>query len=166
MADYKLEYDNEASGPFTEGEVLTFGGGGTAELVLLYDNGAVGEMYVAMISGSVPANDETITGGTSSATADVDGTPFLSRFPVKIRDDISYTSSTQAIRWTGPNLGTTHSFLYDNEASGPFTLNETLTFGNGSTAELIQLTDNGTTGEMFVRMIDVDLPSDNDTITG
>lgn len=168
MTDYKLDYDNESGGPFAEGEILTFGGGGTAELVLLYDNGTTGEMYIAMISGSAPANDETITGGTSSATADTDGTPFLARFPLKIRDDITYTSSSGNIRPSGtiPALGTTHSMDYDNESGGPFTVNEILTFGNGSTAELIALTDNGTTGELFVRMIDVALPSDNDTVTG
>lgn len=163
--DYKLNYDNEASGPFSEGEVLTFGGGGTAELVQLYDNGTVGEMYVAMISGAVPANDETITGGTSAATANVDGTPFLSRFPVKIREDISKNSSDD-IRWTGPALGTTHSCKYDNEAVSNFAANEIITFGNGSTAEVISVTDNGLNGELFFRMIDVDLPADNDTITG
>lgn len=165
MTDIKLDYDGEASGPFTEGENITFGGGGVAELVLLYDNGSEGEMYAKMISGSVPADDETITGGTSSATANVNGAPFTSRFPVKIRDDISKNASDD-IRWTGPNLGTTHSMKYDAESGGPFTLNERLTFGNGSTAELIQLTDNGTTGELFVRMISIALPSDNDSITG
>lgn len=166
MTDYKIDYDNESSGPFSEGELLTFGGGGTAELVMLYDNGTTGEMYVSLISGSAPANNESITGGTSSATADTNGTPFESRFPVKIRDDISYTVSNGNIRKTGLTLGTTHSCKYDNESGGPFTVNEILTFGNGSTGELISLTDNGSTGELFVRMIDVSLPSDNDSITG
>jgi hypothetical protein len=161
MADYKLNYDNEATGPFTEGELLTFGGGGTAELVMLYDNGATGEMYIAMVSGAVPINNDTITGAT--ATADVNGTPFLSRFPVKIRTDIAKNASDD-ITWTGPALGTTHSCKYDNEATGPFVVGETLTFGNGSTAELIALIDNGADGELFFRMISVALPVDNDTI--
>lgn len=165
MSDYKLDYDGESGGPFVEGELLTFTGGEVAELVLLYDNGAEGEMYISLISGSVPADNDTITGGTSGATAAVNGTPFLSRFPVKIRDDISYNAS-QDIRWTGPAIGTTHSCLYDGEASGPFTVGEILTFSGGSTAELIALTDNGTDGELFFRMIDVDLPVDNETITG
>lgn len=166
MADYKINYDTEASGPFAEGETLTFGGGGaTAELVILYDNGTTGEMYVAMITGSPPADNATITGGTSSATALVNGTPFLSRFPVKIRDDISKNASND-IRWTGPALGATHSCKYDGESGGPFTVNEILTFGNGSTGELIALTDSGTTGELFIRMIGVALPADNATITG
>jgi hypothetical protein len=165
MADYKLNYDNEAVSNFTEGETLTFGGGGTAELVMLYDNGSVGEMYLSMISGSVPADNESITGGTSTATADVNGTPFLSRFPVKIRADISKNASDD-IRWTGAAVGTTHSCKYDAEAVSNFTVGELLTFGNGSTAELIALTDAGTTGEIFFRMISVNLPVDNDTITG
>lgn len=70
-----FQYDNEALGPFTDGETLTFGGGGTATLLELRDDGTTGWMRVRMLTGSVPANDETITGGTSSATADVNGTP-------------------------------------------------------------------------------------------
>ncbi|HMA79064.1 MAG TPA: hypothetical protein VKP88_08145 [Candidatus Paceibacterota bacterium] len=173
MVDYKIDYDGESGGPFTEGELLTFGGGGVAELVMLYDNGTTGEMYVSLISGSVPADDETITGGTSSATADVNDAPFVSRFPVKVRDDWSINASDD-VRWTGPALGTTHSCKYDNESGGPFTVGEILSFGDGQTGELIALTDDGTTGELFIRMISgsfdsnggLILPADNATITG
>lgn len=167
MTDYIFNYDTEASGPFTEGENVTFSGGAVGELITLQDAGTTGRMYVSIISGSVPVNNETITGGTSAATAAVDGTPWLSGFPFKIRGDISIAANYDT-RWTGPNLGATHSCKYDTEASGPFVLNEILTFGNGATAELIQLTDNGTDGELFFRMLsDITLrPSDNDTITG
>lgn len=167
MNDYKLDYDTEAGGPFVEGELLTFQGGGIGELVLLYDNGLVGEMYFSLISGSIPAAAESITGGTSTATANVAVTAFASRFPLKIRDDIEYASATGNIRLNAgaPALGTTHSAKYDAEATGPFVNGEILTFGNGSTAELIEFTDAGLTGELFFRMIDVELPADNDTIT-
>ena len=74
---YLLQYDNEASGPFTDGETLTFGGGGTATLRILTDDGSTGSMLFVMVSGNVPADGETITGGTSSATADVDGDPII-----------------------------------------------------------------------------------------
>lgn len=74
-ASHTLNYDNEASGPFTVGETLTFGGAGTAELLALDDNGLTGSMVIRMISGSTPADNESISGGTSSATADVDGAP-------------------------------------------------------------------------------------------
>jgi hypothetical protein len=172
MVDYKIDYDGESGGPFTEGETLTWSGG-SAELVMLYDAGTTGEMYVSLISGSAPADNTTITGGTSSATASVNGTPFVSRFPVKVRGDWSINASDD-IRWTGPALGTTHSCKYDAESGGPFTVGEILTFGDGQTAELIALTDDGTTGELFVRMISgsfdstgaLILPDDNATITG
>lgn len=74
-ATWEFAYDNEASGPFVEDETLTFGGGGTATLVDLTDNGTTGTMSVRMISGDAPVDDDTIAGGTSNATADVDGDP-------------------------------------------------------------------------------------------
>lgn len=165
MADYKLNYDTEASGPFTEGSTITLSGAGsgTCELVILYDNGTEGEMYVSEITACTFADNAVLTSGATTAAQA--GAAFLSRFPVKIRDDTSYTSSTGAIRWTGPNLGATHSCKFDGQTVN-FVLNEILTFGNGSTAELIQQTDNVATGEIFFRMIDVELPSDNDTISG
>ena len=73
--DLTIAYDGEASGPFTEGETLTFGGGGTALLLALDDNGTDGNLYCQRLTGDAPADNETITGGTSSATADVNGTP-------------------------------------------------------------------------------------------
>lgn len=71
---YVFAYDAEAGGPFTDGETLTFSGGGTAKLLELVDNGTTGYMTVRMLTGSVPVDDETITGGGSSATAAVNGT--------------------------------------------------------------------------------------------
>lgn len=70
---YRFEYDGEASGPFTDGETLNFGGGGTAKLLKLTDEGATGRMLVRMLTGAVPTNDESITGQSSGATAAVNG---------------------------------------------------------------------------------------------
>lgn len=161
---YKLDYDAEASGPFTEGEQLTFSGGAIGELVILRDEGAVGSMYYNIISGTPPANDETITGGSSSATAAVDGTPFVSRFPLFVRDDTSKTAAGD-IRWTGGTLGATHSCKYDNEGTGPFVVGDVLTFAGGATAELIELTDNGGDGILYFRLIGFLVPLDNEAIT-
>lgn len=74
---FRLNYDGEASGPFTEGETLTFTSpAGTAVLAQLIDRGTTGEMYIGpMLTGSTPADNSTITGGTSGATATVNGTP-------------------------------------------------------------------------------------------
>ncbi len=73
---YRFQFDTEASGPFTIGETLTFTTpAGTARLAELYDNGTTGFMYIGeMLSGTVPTDNSGITGGTSSATALVNGT--------------------------------------------------------------------------------------------
>ena len=70
---YRFAYDNEATGPFTVGELLTFGTpAGTAYLADLYDLGDYGVMYIGpMQSGVAPQDDSTISGAT--ATADVNG---------------------------------------------------------------------------------------------
>lgn len=70
---HSLSYDNEAVANFSEGEILTFGGGSTATLVSLTDNGTDGVMEIELLTGSAPLDNETIVGGTSTATADVDG---------------------------------------------------------------------------------------------
>lgn len=74
---YKINYDNEASGPFIPGEPLTFTSpAGTAKLSALFDFGTTGIMIISEpTSGSVPTDNSTITGGTSAATADVNGEP-------------------------------------------------------------------------------------------
>lgn len=161
---YKLNYDTEASGPFTEGEKINFSGGGVGELIILRDNGLVGSMYYHLLSGTAPASAETITGVSSSATAVVDGTPFSSRFPLYIRDDTSI-SAISDVRWTGPALGTTHSCKYDNEASGPFIVGDLLEFSGGATGTLTVLTDDGTTGVLYFRLIGYLVPLDNENIT-
>ncbi len=72
---YRFQYDAESGGPFTIGETLTFTSpSGTARLAELYDNGTTGFMSIGqMLTGSVPTDNSTITGGTSSATAAVNG---------------------------------------------------------------------------------------------
>lgn len=72
-------YDNELLGPFTEGEYVEFGtSGAVGKLVYLKDNGVTGIMVVMIEPGSgVVINDEQVTGLTSAATCDVDGTTLL-----------------------------------------------------------------------------------------
>jgi hypothetical protein len=65
--------------------------------------------------------------------------------------------------------GITHQWAYDGEASGPFTEDETLSWGTGATAGtaiLIALKDDGTTGTMWIQLLTGVIPSDNMTITG
>lgn len=72
---YKFDYDNEGgTPPFVVDETLTFTTpAGTAKLISLIDNGSTGSMTIRMLTGSVPTNNSTISGGTSGATADVNG---------------------------------------------------------------------------------------------
>lgn len=69
----KLDYDAEVGGPFTVGEALTIGSA-KGRLLALDDNGATGSMVVSIELGT-PANNDAITGGSSSATASVNGAP-------------------------------------------------------------------------------------------
>jgi len=74
---HELAYDNEASGPFSENEVISWGTGataGTGALLALDDNGATGSMWIQLLTGVAPTDGLEITGGTSSATCDVNGT--------------------------------------------------------------------------------------------
>lgn len=222
---YRVPYDNEASGPFTVGETLTFSGGGTAQLTALLDEGTTGYIDFGMISGSVPANNETITGGTSSATADVNGTPSSYTKTIQILGFVwtghNYAATQDSARigfWDGStgtfasnsnrffkaysmgadtryathilvgdtggciqataglglyvdattNLAGADSYrlLYDNEASGPFQVGETLTFSGGGTATLLRLTDAGTTGQLVIGPVTGAVPANNESITG
>lgn len=71
---YRFAYDGESGGPFQVGETLTFSTAGTAVLAELVDQGTTGYMIVSEPSVAAPTNNETITGGTSGATALVNGT--------------------------------------------------------------------------------------------
>lgn len=63
--------------------------------------------------------------------------------------------------------GKVYSFNYDTEATGPFKVDETLTFGSPSgTGKVITLTDNGVTGTIRFRMLTGLLPTNNSTIAG
>jgi hypothetical protein len=66
---YRFAYDNEATGPFTIGETLTFAiPAGTAILADLYDLGDYGIMYIGpILTGVVPVDDSTIDGATATA---------------------------------------------------------------------------------------------------
>jgi hypothetical protein len=72
-----IAYDNEASGPFTVGEAIhedTATPVWKGRILAIDDNGATGTLIVDVESGTVTDND-SFTGQTSGATADVNGTP-------------------------------------------------------------------------------------------
>ena len=71
--DIKFSYDTEASGPFSEGETITGSGGQEGVLTSLVDNGSTGTMVVRETRGTF-VDPTTITGSTSGATAEINGT--------------------------------------------------------------------------------------------
>ena len=73
---HQFAYDNESGGPFTQNETLSWGTGataGTGALLAINDEGTTGTIYIQLLTGVVPSDGLTITGGTSSATCDVNG---------------------------------------------------------------------------------------------
>jgi len=67
---HKVDYSGEASGPFVEDAVLTWGAGVTAGSGLLLgldDQGTTGTLYIQLLTGVAPTG--TITGGATTATA-------------------------------------------------------------------------------------------------
>jgi len=72
---HEINYTSENNGPFQEDEVLTFSNGATALLLALDDQGTSGKLYIQLLTGVTPLNTNTITGGSSSATATINGSP-------------------------------------------------------------------------------------------
>lgn len=71
---HQFNYDGESGGPFTEPELLTWTGG-SGQLLATLDSGTTGTMWIQLLTGTAPANNTAITGDTSGATCDVDGSP-------------------------------------------------------------------------------------------
>lgn len=169
MATYfTVDYDNEASGPFVaEGANLTWDAAASSGfIVTVIDNGTTGTLKVALLTGSLPTDNDVLTQG--STTADAVGAGVEMLYPAYFREDVQ-VASTGAITWTGPALGATHSFFFDGQTSN-VVAGEILTFTNGETAEVITVvSDAGASGELDVRFIsdlDAGLPGDNDTFSG
>jgi len=55
--------------------------GGSAALLALDDDGATGDFYIQLLTGSAPVTTMEVTGRTSGATCDVNGAPTLRTIP-------------------------------------------------------------------------------------
>jgi len=101
---YSFDYDGEGgTPPFILLETLTFSGGGTAKLLVkTADNASTGTLTVTMLSGNVSVNNETFSGGTSGATAVVNGSVVRVADPSQLADGKNFIfkpSSTGAAGW-------------------------------------------------------------------
>jgi hypothetical protein len=72
---YRFAYDGEAGGPFVVDEVITFTSpAATAQVAEVVDQGSTGYIIIGEpLTGSVPTDNSGMTGGTSGATASVNG---------------------------------------------------------------------------------------------
>lgn len=176
---FKVDYDNQAGGEyvadaegFTE---LTWTGGGRGQIArdIPGSPATTGNLRVALIAGALPSDNDVLTQGAVTADANGDATTLL--YPAYFREDVSITDSgsDKDVRWVGPaadgsGIIPTHSCKLDGQTTN-LTLQDTLTFSGGQTAELIRINgDVGPTLEIEVRMIsnlDAGLPVDGDTLT-
>lgn len=69
---HEIDIDSP-SGTFQEPEGVSWAGG-TGQLLAIDSTTAGTKMWIQLLSGSAPSDNDTITGGTSSATADVNVT--------------------------------------------------------------------------------------------
>jgi hypothetical protein len=77
---HEIPYDTQGAGQvFAQNEIVTFGNGATAAVLADteagVDGGTTGKLYVQLLTGVAPSDNDTITGGTSGATALVNGSP-------------------------------------------------------------------------------------------
>ncbi len=72
---FSFFYDNEAGGPFQVDEIITFTSpAGTARVNAIYNTDVGVQVFIGpMLTGSQPTDNSGMTGGTSGATADVNG---------------------------------------------------------------------------------------------
>lgn len=165
---FTVKYDNEASGPFTADATKVTWDSGASEghIITLFDDGSTGILIMALITGSIPDDGDTMTQGSTTADADGDARTLL--YPAYFREDTSLASSG-AMAWTGPSLGATHSFYYDGSTNAP-DVGEILTFSGGQQCEVVTTTGGTPSGEVDVRWITyldtLGLPSDDDTFSG
>jgi len=165
---FQVNYDNEASGPFVaEGALLTWDAAASSGfIVTVIDRGTTGKLVVALLTGSLPDDNDQLTQGSTTADADGAGRNIL--YPAYFREDVSVPASGQ-MAWTGPALGVTHSFFWDGQSAN-CTVGDILTFSGGQQCELITVeADNGGDGEYSVRWITpidtLGYPADNDTFS-
>lgn len=70
---HQVNYISEVNGPFLESVAVTFGNGATAQVLALKDDGTTGTLWVQLLTGTAPADTDTIT--QAAVTAAVSGAP-------------------------------------------------------------------------------------------
>ncbi len=160
---YSFAYDTLAGGTFALGSTLTFGGGGTAYLSSISTVSTTGRMQVRMLTGAVPADNESITSG--AVTALVNGAVAASEDPRQLKLLTTLSSAgetavvcTAAIPTDTPSTGTiriqTNTGIYRNVAYTSYT---SATFTIGSTSFVADNATGGATeagNSIFIAYVD------------
>jgi len=117
---YKFKYDTEAVASPTKGETLTFvTPAGTAKLNDFIDDGDTGWMYIGpMLTGSVPTDNTTMTGGTSGMTAAVNGS-------VTNAIDLGQLSNNALVNTTVTSIVMASAIPSDTPSSGSIRIERT-----------------------------------------
>ena len=127
-----VDYDGQAGGEFVEeGALVTWTAPSSSSGFIVTDipNGAAGSLRMALVSGVLPSNNATLTQGGVTALANNENGAKIENmlYPAYAREDLAVAASG-AITWTGPALGTTHSFFFDAQTTNVVAKNF---FGDG-----------------------------------
>jgi len=171
---YRFQYDNEGgTPPFVVGETLTFSTPATAVVAQVIDWGAYGELTTGpILTGTLPLNNDTFTGGTSNATGDVNGTvvPDANLRQLILNTSLSATNETAVVVTTSiptdtPSSGTIRvqrdngvysRIPYSSWSSSTFTIGSTDFSSNNATAP----------SNVFISYIDTICGSDEESFVG
>jgi len=134
----EFAYDTLAGGTFALGDTLTFGGGGTAYLSSIRTVSTTGRMQVRMLTGAIPADNESITSG--AVTALVNGTVAASEDPRQLKLLTTLNGVTTSVVCTASiptdtpssgtiriqmNTGLFRNIAYTSYTSATFTIGST-----------------------------------------
>jgi len=112
---FVVVYDNLAGGSFTakSDTLLTWDAAASSGFIITnIENGTTGKLIVALYTGTIPDNNDTMTQGAVTADANgpaPSGDAELILYPGYARDDFTVAANGD-ITWSGLALGATHSF--------------------------------------------------------
>jgi len=176
---YSFAYDGESGGPFVLGETITFTSpAATGYVSEVNDATPVGRMKIRLLTGTVPTNNSTMSGGGSGATANVNGTVSPSEDPrqLKLATTLSADPETQvvctsAIPTDTPSSGTIRIQMdtglyrlinYSSYTGSTFTISGTENFASDPATGGAGETGNS----IFISYIDKLAGSDTESFTG
>lgn len=164
---HQWNYDNEAGGPFTQNEIVSWGAGltaGTGALLALLDAGATGTMWIQLLTGVAPTNDMQVSGVTSLATCDVDGA--VTQRTLSTAAFLGTSTGSAIIGSFG--LGAEAADLTENDKIFDLTNAQQIppNYVTGTVASVVAAEDRVLVGPADAGVLDVDQLTLNTTLSG